>query len=414
MSKYFEKYGIRPKLIEEKPDPQLGICVVIPCYNEPDLEFSLESLYKCNAPTCSVEVIVVLNAGEQSDSDVMAQNRETEREFRKWTSEHSHAWISFHLIKENRLPKKHAGVGLARKIGMDEAVRRFTLCESKDGIIVCYDADSTCDQNYLTAIEKHFNKYPKTPGCSIRYEHPVAGSKFTAKVYDGIIKYELFLRYYNQGLKDAGLPYAFHTVGSCMAVRSSAYQKQGGMNKRKAGEDFYFIHKIIQLGGFTELNETRVIPSPRESDRVPFGTGKAITDWIMTGREEYMTYDHRTFMDIRKFVLSIPNFRCEFVFENIPKSFQSFYEKRKFTNKILEIRKNSSSDTTFLKRFLRFFDAFQVLKFVHFCRDHFYPNTTLEQAVRSQIAFKKIGPNTLDNALEMLWIYRKLEEGADC
>jgi len=139
---------------------------------------------------------------------------------------------------------------------------------------------------FFAEIEKHFEQHSNTPGCSIYFEHPIAGNEFEANIYEGIINYELHLRYYYQALKYCGLQYAFHTVGSSMVVRSSAYQKQGGMNKRKAGEDFYFIHKIIALGNFSELNSTVVYPSPRISDRVPFGTGKAIGDWIEQELEE--------------------------------------------------------------------------------------------------------------------------------
>ncbi|MEZ4848575.1 MAG: hypothetical protein R3B93_08135 [Bacteroidia bacterium] len=70
--------------------------------------------------------------------------------------------------------------------------------------------------------------------------------------------------------------HAFHCVGSSMAVRSIAYQKRGGMNRRKAGEDFYFLQKFIAEGTLAELSTTKVIPSPRASEKVPFGTGRAI------------------------------------------------------------------------------------------------------------------------------------------
>src|SRR5213594_3575687 len=92
------------------------------------------------------------------------------------------------------------------------------------------------------------------------------------KVAEAIAAYELHLRYYVRALRYAGFPYAHHTIGSCMAVRADVYKKQGGMNKRQAGEDFYFLQKIIPLGHFTDLTETKVIPSSRPSDRVPFGT----------------------------------------------------------------------------------------------------------------------------------------------
>src|SRR5262249_26021974 len=163
-------------------------------------------------------------------------------------------------------------------IGMDEALRRFDAVERPGGVIVGFDADCRCERNYLTAIERHFERNSNSPGCSIYFEHPLNGPLEPA-IYEAIAEYELHLRYYVQALRFGGFPHAFHTIGSSMAVRAGVYRKQGGMNKRKAGEDFYFLHKIIPLGGFTNLVETRVIPSPRASDRVPFGTGKAVCDF---------------------------------------------------------------------------------------------------------------------------------------
>ena len=298
MNFYLEKYGFCPPYITNTPSSKVGTIIVIPCFNEPDLVRSLQSLKHSTAPNSEVEVIVVLNSSEIAQDDVLAQNQSTQEEFDAFINEDIPSWISFHLIHSPNLPKKHAGVGLARKIGMDEAVSRFHQL-NKDGIIVCFDADSLCERNYLVEIEKHFEEHPKSPGCSIHFEHPTDGNEFDSNIYEGIINYELHLRYYNQCFRFCELPYAFHTVGSSMAVRSSAYQKQGGMNKRKAGEDFYFLHKIIALGNFTELKSSMVIPSPRISDRVPFGTGKAIGDWVETGEKEYYTYSFEIFKNIK-------------------------------------------------------------------------------------------------------------------
>lgn len=46
------------------------------------------------------------------------------------------------------------------------------------------------------------------------------------------------------------------------------------MNQRKAGEDFYFLHKFSILDQLGEINVEIVLPLARSSDRVPFGTGK--------------------------------------------------------------------------------------------------------------------------------------------
>lgn len=409
MNFYLKKYGFQEPVIIESPEQDLGIIVVIPCFDEPDLTASLKSLNECIIPKCSVEVIVVLNAGEHHSAKIHEQNLQTAYDFIEFQQQ-SHSDVKFHLIQNLALPKKHAGVGLARKVGMDEAVARFDLID-KDGIIVCFDADALVEKNYLTEIESHFELHPNSPGCSIYYEHPLSGKDFSDEIYSGIINYELHLRYYNQCLFFAGLPFAFHTVGSSMAVRSSAYQKQGGMNKRKAGEDFYFIHKIIALGNFTELKTTKIIPSPRISDRVPFGTGKAIGDWIDQGNEEYFTYSFEIFEQIHAFVQLIPKLYEEsvkvlanFKFE----AFKEYLNQNQFTQRLAEIKSNTKDFNSFQRRFYVWFDAFQILKLVHFLRDNGFPNGELLSETQKLLQIRNW--EVKKSALETLIYLREIEK----
>ena len=61
--------------------------------------------------------------------------------------------LQFHFLHFPDLPHKHAGVGLARKIGMDMAAYRLEQVQQRTAPIVCFDADSRCAPNYLKAIE---------------------------------------------------------------------------------------------------------------------------------------------------------------------------------------------------------------------------------------------------------------------
>lgn len=405
------KYGFIDPQLPVPPKTELGITVVIPCFNEPDLISSLEALVQCEPTSCSVEVIVVVNSGEHHSGAVLRQNQRTIAAFKSW-KESLKSNIDFHLIHQPDLPQKHAGVGLARKIGMDEAVYRFEQL-NRDGIIVCFDADSLCEKNYLEEIEKHFLDHPKTPGCSIYFEHPTMGEEYDETIYQGIINYELHLRYYNQALKYTGLPYAFHTVGSSMAVRSSAYQKQGGMNKRKAGEDFYFIHKIISLGDFTELNSTKVIPSPRISDRVPFGTGKAIGDWVDSNATTYKTYNFKSFEEIKRFVDYIPSLyeKNNLKGLNVSDAFHQFLSGQGIVKAVDDAIKNSTSYESFLKRFFVWFDAFKVLKLVHYLRDEVYPDQEIDQSASELLMKIDSGSSTESSLMTLLSNYRRVDQG---
>jgi len=258
--------------IPELPSEALCYSIIIPSCNEENFLRVLDSLWQCDRPAGAVEVIVVVNAADHAVKEVRDINQNTLLKIENWRRTHPEDRFRFYVFSANDLLQRHAGVGLARKIGMDEAVWRFNRIGKPGGLIVSLDADCLCDRDYLTEIEKYLVRYPQASGFNVYFEHPVSGHEFPERIYQGIVQYELHLRYYIQALRYAGFPYAFHTVGSCYAVKATSYVKQGGMNRKKSGEDFYFLHKIIPLGHFREINSTCVIPSPRESGRVPFGT----------------------------------------------------------------------------------------------------------------------------------------------
>jgi len=413
---YLNRYAYPSKLIETAPNKNLELSIVIPCFNEKNLINSLLSISYCDVIKLSVEVIVIINDAENSNDTIKKQNQSTYEEAASWAARHNTSQLKFHIHYCSNLPKKHAGVGLARKIGMDEAVRRFDAAVNhKNGIIVCFDADSLCERNYLTAIAAHFKNNPKTPACSIHFEHPITG-EYDQKVYDGIIKYELFLRYYIDALRFTNFPHAYQTIGSSMAVRSSIYQKQGGMNRRKAGEDFYFLHKIIPLGNFSEITTTKVIPSPRPSDRVPFGTGRAINQWLTSDNHVYNTYHPQTFIDLKVFISRIDELYTIDVNDTdtflgkLPKSISSFLESQDFNTNLMEIRKHcGNSLDAFRSRFFQWFNGFKILKFTHYARDHFYDEIPIEESCEWLLKehFGVIEPTA--DALEQLEMIRVLD-----
>ena len=376
---YLKKHAFRQKLINTLPNTNLGMVIVIPAYNEESILQPLKALSNCVTPIKSVEVIVVFNASEEDSEEILQKNINALSEAKSYYSLLQKPFYDLHFIVEHHLPKKHAGVGLARKIGMDEAARRLAHINKIEAPIICFDADSSCEVNYLKAIENHFNNFPETSAASIHFEHPLDGDLFSSEVYKGINFYELHLRYYKNALAFANLPYAFHTIGSSMVVRTIDYCKQGGMNKRKAGEDFYFLQKFIKLGNFSEIKETMVIPSPRVSDRVPFGTGRAIKEMLEKERSIEMSYAFKSFRLIKEALQSLENWYNGDV--ETHQYFIEFVGKEKLLEKVEEIRRQSSNQQLFVKRFFHWFDAFQCLKFVHFLRDQYYPNEELNIVV---------------------------------
>ncbi len=373
---YLSRYASETKL--EAPDPveDLSMVVVIPCHCEPEILSTLNSLNQCEQPKGAFEVIVVVNESETADDPIRERNLISVNQITKFQATHD---LPLHLVHV-QLPSKHAGVGLARKIGMDDAVRRFDGL-AKDGIIVALDADCQVKPNYLQAIEDHFLAHPVTPGCSIYYEHPLHGS-LDNHLYHGIAGYELHLRYYTHALRYAGHPFAFQTVGSSMAVRSSAYQKQGGMNRRQAGEDFYFLQNIFLLGNFTELNTTTVYPSARISERVPFGTGRAQLQWQNNESTQFYSYHHQTFEDLKQGLAAkkaMWELKDEHSWEMIPTSMKSYIGRHQYGHKLETIKSQSHNFEGFNKRFFYWCNGVFAFKFAHHARDHHYPNQPIEE-----------------------------------
>ena len=411
--RYLSRHTNNQCLIDKNPAKDVKIIVIIPSYNESGLINSLDSLFKAEISDFSIEVIVNINWPEDADEGIIERSERLFTEASDWSERHSSNKRQFFILKSPLQRKKHAGVGLARKIAMDEATRRFNILDKEDGLICSFDADSECDPNYFQKIAEHFNKNPKTDACSIYFEHPITGTEFPPEAYQGITLYELHLRYYVRALRFTGHPNIFQTIGSAFAVKTSIYCKEGGMNKKKAGEDFYFLQKIFDLGNYSDCNTTRVIPSSRPSDRVPFGTGRAISDYLKSG-EELKTYNPELFLELKIFIQTIKqtdfedtNFRQHFL-DAIPPTIMDYLKSINFEIILDEIINNSSNPQSFVKRFFRWFNMFRIMKFLNYA-EKYYPEIEVKKASG---ALLKLESHEIQeaNARTLLIHYRELEK----
>jgi hypothetical protein len=413
-SDYLEKRTLFPRLILEAPDLKTGIIIVIPAFNEPDICSLFDSLIQCDKPDCSVEVIAVVNAPSNASDDNLKKNSLTIKNIESWKKQNSESF--FRLFFFNAVSDvKDWGVGLARKTGMDEAVRRFETIENENGIILCLDADCTVDSNYLTEVHKAFSQNRNCDACSIYFEHPLSGTCQDDSIYRYITLYELHLRYLYQGMKYSRFPNAFHTVGSAMAVKALPYVKSGGMNRRQAGEDFYFIQKLVSAGGFFYLTSTKVCPSSRISDRVPFGTGAMINKLKGDDSQGFLTYNIQSYRDLLAFFKMTDTFseinpeELAISFDSLPYGIKLFLKKDEFCEKISEIQINTSSSISFRKRFFDWFNMFRIVKFLNCVHTDFYKKEDIRIS-----AFELLSEidviNTERDATGLLLKFRQLEK----
>ncbi|HBI80964.1 MAG TPA: family 2 glycosyl transferase [Bacteroidales bacterium] len=411
---FFIRKGFLPK-IAISPSVNLGLCVVIPCYNEPNLLKSLESVACCKLPPCDVEVIVVVNHPEGSHNLVVEASIKSVKEVveaeKLWGSQHLH----FHAVEAFNIPFRYAGVGYARQVGMDEAAYRLLNVSKPMGIIANFDADSRCAPNYLIELYRLWEQYPHSDACSVRFEHPLSGDEFTAEVYEGIAAYELHLRYYNQASRFVGFPFAYHTVGSSMACSAEAYVKYGGMNRHQAGEDFYFLQKIIPHGRFRELNSTCVYPSPRPSDRVPFGTGKAMSK-LVYAHESITTYHLDSFLNLEPLfrevetLYGMDNIETTKFIRSLAIPLKQFLFNVDALKAIENVRTNVSSAKSFKKRFYLWFDAFMFLKYMNFAAENYYgKQPVFEQAQKLLDLTDENQCGNVATTMELLLRYRAMD-----
>ncbi|GAB4280014.1 MAG: hypothetical protein Kow0068_04130 [Marinilabiliales bacterium] len=409
---YLSKQGKVFPEITTSLNKNLGIIVVIPCYNEPDFINTLNSLYNCHKPDCAVEIIVVINSSKADNIDIKENNIKLKNEINVWKKKHKD--LDVHVITKSDIPSEVAGVGYARKLGMDEAVFRFNKLNNPDGVIMSLDADCLCDKDYFIEIEKNFYENKSANLCILNFAHPLSGNEYSNEIYNAITKYELYLRYYKHALKYTGFPHSYYTIGSCLGVKSGIYAKQGGMVTKQAGEDFYFIQKLLPLNGIIEISKELVFPSPRISRRVPFGTGPAVNE-IISNKNTYKTFSFKTFTELKKifdnlnYIYDTRKFD-EFVNRNLNYGLDNYLYMINFTQLVNEIKNNTSNYKSFKKRFFLKFNALKILQYLNFAHKEYLKLVEINESVNDLLIALNLYDEKMVSSYDKLIALREFDK----
>jgi len=357
---YFARYKALPPFFENHSKGAVSIIVTIPCLDDAFVFQTLDSLESAHSIDTKIEVIVHVNSGEQTPPDTIERNRKIFNGLQQKIN----FYKNFRLlpILTEGIARKKAGVGFARKTAMDEAVRRFSSIDKPDGLIVGLDADTLVAQTYFQEIVKAMENL--SAQCfTFQFQHNYDTTVYPENVIRACRLYEIYLRYYRLKLKSFDFPFAIHTIGSCFAIRAEAYIKLGGMSPRQGGEDFYFLQKAVKMHPVYEVNVPIVFPSPRISDRVPFGTGPSVHHIVEKGKFE--VYHPELFDILSDFYRLFPTFLHEDVEEQIPKLVMDYIGADIFRDKLSECKAYSATSNAFVKRMYHHFDAFFIVKFLN-------------------------------------------------
>ena len=411
--------------------------VVIPAYAEKALLFhTLASLAK-NSPS-SLEyslVLCVVNNKANSPLDVKENNQQTlecldalvgrksidafsgDQELYQRLSFIADAGMKLAYVNASsqgcEIPMNTGGVGTARKIGMDMALRLLKDSEAAAKVIISLDADTLMQENYLSAIHDYFNADTDTKTAIVDYEHQFPQD---ALQQAAITCYEIFLRYWVLGLAFACSPWAFHSIGSTIAVSTEAYLEVRGMNRKEAGEDFYFLNKLAKVGKIDSIKETRVYPSARPSSRVPFGTGKRIQRFLSgVCPDEYCLYDPRVFAVLGDWLQLVDNTLFGSGEEILSKAelihpqLKTFLMDSNFPLFWSKIHRTAKDEKTLSRHFLDWFDGFRTLKMINYFTREVYPQINMFRALESVLEMSGRSRLKFDTAPERPPLHEQIE-----
>jgi len=265
--------------------------------------------------------------------------------------------IDVHVIDRSTIgagwPEKKGGVGWARKTIMDYIV----TIANKNDIIVSIDADTFYPSNYLESIFNFFSNYKTTEGIAIPYYHNL-NNDITDRL---ILRYEIYMRYFVLNMMRIGNPYGYTALGSAMAFPVWAYIKAGGLTPVAAGEDFYFLQKLVKIGKIGVWCSSIAYPSSRFSDRVLFGTGPAL---IKGEKGDWASYPHYHFNLFDKIEDTYNMF--EDLYTNmIETPMDEFLKNQTNSDEVWEpLRKNYKDKNNFVRACINKVDGLRILQYL--------------------------------------------------
>ena len=365
---YLIKRGIiDPWKIEPRPHTKFNQAVIIPAYGESEyLPLTLASL-DTNTPAILKEtlVIVVVNNSSETAESIRNDNQLTLKALNTANYRFTLGIVDA-ASSSLELPKRQAGVGLARKIGMDLALAHLL---STDSLIFCTDADTIVSKDYIEKVKKYFDT-TKAKAAVVRFQHQKSDNPKQGKT---IRWYEEYLLSTAEKMRDAGSPYGYVAMGSTMVCTVQAYCAVGGMPRKKATEDFYFLQELSKYDGVHTITDILVYPSPRPISRVYLGTGfrmeqaqngfdikslyysdtafQLLSKWIALGSNSYQVELSLLIKQITDIHFDLTDFLIKEGLKDIWKNLQN----------------NAPSKLHFSKQFHRWFDGLKTIRLLkHF------------------------------------------------
>ena len=336
--------------------------IIIPVYNE--LKYILHTLESINEQDQlllnHLLVILVINNSSMESKKIIDKNYKTQKsiERNKYNFEYIilDCYSKFHAIN-----KKYFGVGTARKIGFDFAVQY----SKKNSLFFSLDADTLVSPMYLETIID-FYKDTSFYACTVNFKHQKSKDSLINK---GIKIYEKQLLKIAEKIRDCNSPYGYVSMGSAIICTAEAYILIGGMPKKRAGEDFYFLQSLAKYTKIHFIDKILVHPSSRSEQRVHLGTGYRMKEFSETKNFNNLFFPDSSFYEIKKFIsIATNNYKCSYkdlnkkLIQNLGDNICNFLNENSFEKIWIKISLNSKTKKQFMIFFHQWFDALKIMQ----------------------------------------------------
>ena len=371
VAKYLSRYGHTNPHAAQSVNRSYTHGLVIPIYDEAaNCVDRVFSRYGQIPP--DVLVIAVVNAPDNAPVSAVRRTQQVLTAL----SEHSNVLVLDYCTADH-LPHKE-GVGLARKIGTDTALALYANGMLTNPWLFQTDADAQLPLDYFQTFGGE--------GVRVFAHQHQATNAACNKLTKAAQLYDQHMQHYVAGLQLAGSPYAYPSLGSCLAVHADSYAQVRGYPRRNAGEDFYLLNKLAKVSEVKYLPQIELLLDARLSPRVPFGTGPALTKIVAQLETDpdgrgYLSYHPQTFnlLHIALTYLQALAAADHAMICNDPR-----VERILCTLNIHRVRdmlhQKYPTCTQRQTMLNHWFDAFRTLRFVHEAR-HFFPDQPLIESV---------------------------------
>ena len=387
VKKYLEKKSFyKPEQINFSQNNFSEIAICIPVCNEyPTFMNTLKSIaISCAVANTKVHVVCCVNNKIISSDEVLQNNFRMIYELNRIkktengdSENQSLLQISvLDFTRENAFTEKQ-GVGWARKISMDYALVHGAK------VLACLDADTLVKENYVSELNRFYQN--KMDCATMNFFHHMLDdeNKNSEKINSAILSYENYIKNHSKKLAECGTPFYYFALGCIIVCSDKMYCECGGMKNKIAGEDFYFIQEMIKnvisknpnkINNAIEFLDTEVKPATRFSDRVLFGTGKALTEIVNGNLEKTKIFKDVEYNQIKTFI----DLFNDLIKKNFPLELQREAQKKCkgvydflladgfFTDWTQIVENNKKSSKKLASAFHCKFDGLKIIRTLHY------------------------------------------------